>query len=54
LWVWGSNSNGELGFGKDREAKPYPTPMKSMKNKEIKQVVCGGSFSIAIGKDNFP
>lgn len=48
LWTWGSNSNGELGLG-DHEARPYPYPVISLKNKSISNISCGGSFAVALG-----
>ena len=53
LWTWGQNSNGELGLN-DLKTRLYPHPILSLKRKEIKKVVCGGSFAVAIGPDKRP
>ena len=48
LWSWGKNSSGQLGLA-DLEDRTYPNALVYLKNKNIKQVVCGGQFAIAIG-----
>ena len=53
LWTWGQNSYGELGLN-DFKTRLYPHPILSLKRKEIKKVVCGGSFAVAIGPDKRP
>ena len=41
---------GELGLS-DQKTRLYPHPVLSLKRKKIKNVVCGGSFVIAMGYD---
>jgi hypothetical protein len=50
IFVWGNNTNGELGLG-DFQARPSPTPIPVLKGKKINAVACGGTFCMALGND---
>lgn len=48
VWVWGPNSDGELGIG-DLNPRDLPAPVLSIKGKKITQVNVGGSSIICLG-----
>jgi hypothetical protein len=57
IWVWGTNLYGELGLGgKIHESKDVPTLITSLKEKQVRKVVCGGACVFAFGdiKDKDP
>eukprot|EP00301_Raphidiophrys_heterophryoidea_P019106 c4085_g1_i1.p1 GENE.c4085_g1_i1~~c4085_g1_i1.p1 ORF type:complete len:407 (-),score=98.53 c4085_g1_i1:226-1446(-) len=49
LWVWGSNSHGQLGLG-HTQAMSSPTPVKALEGIRIVQVVCGRSHTAALSE----
>ena len=51
VWTWGSNTSGELGVG-DFEPRTTPVMIKSLKQKQIQKISCGGSFVIAMGEES--
>eukprot|EP00361_Fabrea_salina_P004511 CAMPEP_0202433884 /NCGR_PEP_ID=MMETSP1345-20130828/13558_1 /ASSEMBLY_ACC=CAM_ASM_000843 /TAXON_ID=342563 /ORGANISM="Fabrea Fabrea salina" /LENGTH=401 /DNA_ID=CAMNT_0049046359 /DNA_START=583 /DNA_END=1785 /DNA_ORIENTATION=- len=50
VWSWGSNNNGELGTG-DFEPRKTPARVSGLENKIIREVVCGGTFTVALGEN---
>jgi alpha-tubulin suppressor-like RCC1 family protein len=47
IWVWGENTEGELGLG-DCLNRKEPFPLCNLKNKQITQVIAANSISIAV------
>lgn len=48
LYVWGDNSNGELGLG-DYNPRPNPVVLSALEGKKLQQVVTGAQFCICLG-----
>jgi len=48
--VWGRGGHGELGDGIDREYQ-FPTPLVSLDDKEIVNVVCGEGHTVVLTED---
>lgn len=46
IYMWGCNEYGQLGLGRDCKNKKTPTKITLHKN--IKSIVCGGKFTIAV------
>ncbi|XVE54814.1 hypothetical protein DITRI_Ditri03aG0112800 [Diplodiscus trichospermus] len=47
VYTWGKGANGRLGHG-DNADRNIPTLVESLKNKQVKRVVCGSNFTAAI------
>lgn len=47
VYTWGKGANGRLGHG-DIEDRNSPTLVEALKDKQVKSVVCGYSFTAAI------
>lgn len=47
VYTWGKGANGRLGHG-DIEDRNSPTLVEALKDKQVKSVVCGSSFTAAI------
>lgn len=47
VYTWGKGANGRLGHG-DVEDKGSPTLVEALKDKQVKSVACGSSFTAAI------
>ncbi|CAG9330534.1 unnamed protein product [Blepharisma stoltei] len=52
-YIWGSNSNGELGLG-DIEPRAVPTLVYHLKDKQVRHISSGGSFFLGLGSDIDP
>jgi len=50
VYVWGANSNGELGVG-DYKPRRKPFIVENLSAKNIKTLGCGGSSCFALGND---
>ena len=49
LFVWGANTNGELGLG-DTQPRIQPTCVDSLEGKKITTVGVGSAFAFALGE----
>ena len=49
LWVWGSNTGGELGLG-DYDSRVKPVLNEHLKSKKGWKLSCGGNFVIVLGE----
>ena len=49
LWVWGSNTGGELGLG-DYGSRVAPVVNENLKGKKSWKLSCGGNFIIVLGE----
>eukprot|EP01018_Ginkgo_biloba_P030694 Gb_31523 [translate_table: standard] len=47
VYTWGKGTNGRLGHG-DVEDRSTPTLVEALKDKQVKSVSCGGSFTAVI------
>ncbi|XP_050232382.1 PH, RCC1 and FYVE domains-containing protein 1-like [Mercurialis annua] len=47
VYTWGKGANGRLGHG-DTDDRNSPTIVEALKDKQVKSVVCGTSFTAAI------
>ncbi|WCJ39085.1 Regulator of chromosome condensation (RCC1) family with FYVE zinc finger domain [Euphorbia peplus] len=47
VYTWGKGANGRLGHG-DVEDRNVPTIVESLRDKQVKSVVCGTSFTAAV------
>lgn len=47
VFTWGKGSNGQLGHG-DSENRSTPTVVGSLKDKQVKTVMCGSNFTAVI------
>ncbi|KAJ8628589.1 hypothetical protein MRB53_021912 [Persea americana] len=47
VYTWGKGANGRLGHG-DKNDRNTPTLVESLKDKQVKSVVCGTNFTAAI------
>ncbi|CAM6076815.1 unnamed protein product [Sphagnum tenellum] len=47
VYTWGKGANGRLGHG-DREDRNTPTLVEALKDKQVKSIACGASFTAAI------
>lgn len=47
VYTWGKGANGRLGHG-DIEDRKTPTFVEAVKNRHVKQIACGSTFSAAI------
>ncbi|EEF49567.1 Ran GTPase binding protein, putative [Ricinus communis] len=47
VYTWGKGANGRLGHG-DTDDRSSPTIVEALKDKQVKSVVCGTSFTAAI------
>lgn len=47
VYTWGKGANGRLGHG-DVEDKSVPTLVEALKDKQVKTIACGSSFTAAI------
>lgn len=47
VYSWGKGANGRLGHG-DTEDRSTPTLIEALKDKQVKSIVCGSSFTAAI------
>lgn len=47
VYTWGKGANGRLGHG-DIDDRNSPTLVEALKDKQVKSVVCGSSFTAAI------
>ena len=50
LYSWGPNFDGQLGQG-DFNTRTLPTQVMRLKRKQIKKVVLGDRYALALGKD---
>mmetsp|Transcript_14368 Transcript_14368/g.13951 ORF Transcript_14368/g.13951 Transcript_14368/m.13951 type:complete len:84 (+) Transcript_14368:497-748(+) len=51
VWMWGSNSKGQLGVGLETPEHPLPELNNGLRTKNVRKIVCGGQFAIALGQD---
>ncbi|GFP86184.1 ultraviolet-b receptor uvr8 [Phtheirospermum japonicum] len=47
VYTWGRGSNGQLGHG-DTEDRNIPTLVESLKDKQVRSIACGSSFTAVI------
>ncbi|KAL5722719.1 hypothetical protein ACHQM5_006205 [Ranunculus cassubicifolius] len=47
VYTWGKGANGRLGLG-DNDDRNTPTLVEALKDKQVKSVVCGSSFTAVI------
>lgn len=47
IYTWGKGKNGQLGLG-DYKNRDRPTLVESLKDREVKNVVCGSNFTAVI------
>lgn len=47
VYTWGKGANGRLGHG-DTKDRNTPTLVEALKDKQVKMVVCGSDFTVAI------
>ncbi|KAI5683723.1 hypothetical protein M9H77_04951 [Catharanthus roseus] len=47
VYTWGMGKSGQLGHG-DNKDRYTPTLVEALKNKQVKEVVCGNNFTAAI------
>ncbi|KAL3684617.1 hypothetical protein R1sor_002639 [Riccia sorocarpa] len=47
VYTWGKGANGRLGHGDERD-RPTPTLVEALKDKQVKNIACGSSFTAAI------
>lgn len=47
VYTWGKGANGRLGHG-DNDDRSTPTLVEALKDKQVKSVVCGSSFTAVI------
>ncbi|KAL5981104.1 hypothetical protein ACLOJK_029024 [Asimina triloba] len=47
VYTWGKGANGRLGHG-DTDDRHTPTLVEALKEKQVKSIVCGSSFTAAI------
>ncbi|RRT78733.1 hypothetical protein B296_00026680 [Ensete ventricosum] len=47
IYTWGKGTNGRLGHG-DNDDRNTPTLVEALKDKQVKSVVCGASFTAVI------
>lgn len=47
VYTWGRGANGRLGHG-DTDDCIYPTLVESLKDKQVKSIICGSNFTAAI------
>ncbi|XP_058096545.1 PH, RCC1 and FYVE domains-containing protein 1-like [Magnolia sinica] len=47
VYTWGKGANGRLGHG-DNDDRNTPTLVEALKDKQVKSIVCGSSFTAAI------
>eukprot|EP00347_Sterkiella_histriomuscorum_P023139 403335798 len=50
VYTWGQNQFGQLGQG-DFRLRKLPTKIPQLRKKKVRQLVAGGSFIVALGKD---
>lgn len=48
VFAWGSNSNGQLGLNVEESVIPTPKMVKSLATKQVVQIACGRSHSMAL------
>ncbi|XP_046455571.1 probable E3 ubiquitin-protein ligase HERC4 isoform X2 [Daphnia pulex] len=48
VFAWGSNSNGQLGLNVEESMMPTPKMVKSLATKQVVQIACGRSHSMAL------
>eukprot|EP00262_Sarcandra_glabra_P007589 TRINITY_DN20487_c0_g1_i1.p1 TRINITY_DN20487_c0_g1~~TRINITY_DN20487_c0_g1_i1.p1 ORF type:complete len:397 (+),score=64.11 TRINITY_DN20487_c0_g1_i1:104-1294(+) len=51
VYAWGRGEHGRLGFGDDKSSKMVPQRVQLLVGKEIVQVSCGGTHSVACTRD---
>ncbi|KAH9698510.1 Regulator of chromosome condensation (RCC1) family with FYVE zinc finger domain-containing protein [Citrus sinensis] len=47
VYTWGKGANGRLGHG-DTDDRNFPSLVEALKDKQVKSIVCGTSFTAAI------
>ena len=53
VFAWGSNSNGQLGLNLDESMILAPKMVKSLATKQVVQIACGRSHSMALTNGNY-
>lgn len=53
IFAWGSNSNGQLGLNVEESMIPTPKMVKSLATKQVVQIACGRSHSMALTNGNY-
>uniref|UniRef100_A0A0P5J2E5 E3 ubiquitin-protein ligase HERC3 n=1 Tax=Daphnia magna TaxID=35525 RepID=A0A0P5J2E5_9CRUS len=48
IFAWGSNSSGQLGLNVEESIMPTPKMVKSLATKQVVQIACGRSHSMAL------
>lgn len=48
MFAWGSNSSGQLGLNVEESIMPTPKMVKSLATKQVVQIACGRSHSMAL------
>ena len=49
--MWGQNAKGELGLGTGFIEQAMPEMNCALKTKQVKSLVCGSSFTLALGQE---